>query len=130
MAKFGAVDGGGLRCSFCGKPAQQVKKLIAGPSVYICDECVEICNDILLEEGHVAIHHTSGDALAVPRHELTSVVRTLDQAVGAIGLTNAAVADDAARLAGRLHRRLQTRPPEDEDEPPDPSAAGDEPAEN
>lgn len=38
-----------LRCSFCGKPEGQVKKLIAGPSVYICDECVELCNDILAD---------------------------------------------------------------------------------
>ena len=39
-----------LRCSFCGKPQEQVKKLIAGPNVYICDECVEICADIVEEE--------------------------------------------------------------------------------
>jgi len=39
-----------LRCSFCGKGQDEVKKLIAGPDVYICDECVEICNSILLEE--------------------------------------------------------------------------------
>jgi ATP-dependent Clp protease ATP-binding subunit ClpX len=40
-----------LRCSFCGKSQDEVKKLIAGPTVYICDECIELCNDILLEEG-------------------------------------------------------------------------------
>ena len=39
-----------LHCSFCGKEKEEVKKLIAGPSVYICDECVELCNDILQEE--------------------------------------------------------------------------------
>ena len=39
-----------LYCSFCGKSQQEVKKLIAGPSVYVCDECVELCNDIILEE--------------------------------------------------------------------------------
>lgn len=39
-----------LHCSFCGKEQEEVKKLIAGPSVYICDECVELCNDILQEE--------------------------------------------------------------------------------
>jgi len=39
-----------LRCSFCGKSSEQVRKLIAGPGVYICDECVELCNDILDEE--------------------------------------------------------------------------------
>ena len=39
-----------LYCSFCGKSQQDVKKLIAGPSVFICDECVELCNDIIREE--------------------------------------------------------------------------------
>jgi ATP-dependent Clp protease ATP-binding subunit ClpX len=43
-------DDSRLRCSFCGKSQDQVKKLIAGPEVYICDECVELCNDILDEE--------------------------------------------------------------------------------
>ncbi|MCB1283037.1 MAG: ATP-dependent Clp protease ATP-binding subunit ClpX [Microthrixaceae bacterium] len=49
MAKFG--DGGELlKCSFCGKSQKQVKKLIAGPGVYICDECIELCNEIIEEE--------------------------------------------------------------------------------
>ncbi len=39
-----------LKCSFCGKTQKQVKKLIAGPGVYICDECIELCNDIIIEE--------------------------------------------------------------------------------
>ncbi|HEY5432340.1 MAG TPA: ClpX C4-type zinc finger protein, partial [Coriobacteriia bacterium] len=39
-----------LNCSFCGKPQRQVRKLIAGPGVYICDECVELCNEIVDEE--------------------------------------------------------------------------------
>ena len=41
---------GNLFCSFCGKNQDEVKKLIAGPSVYICDECIELCNDIIAEE--------------------------------------------------------------------------------
>jgi ATP-dependent Clp protease ATP-binding subunit ClpX len=49
VAKFG--EGGDLvKCSFCGKTQKQVKKLIAGPGVYICDECIELCNDIIAEE--------------------------------------------------------------------------------
>ena len=40
-----------LRCSFCGKSQDEVKKLIAGPTAYICDECIDLCNDIILEEG-------------------------------------------------------------------------------
>jgi ATP-dependent Clp protease ATP-binding subunit ClpX len=49
MAKFGdGVDL--LKCSFCGKSQKQVKKLIAGPGVYICDECIDLCNEIIEEE--------------------------------------------------------------------------------
>jgi len=40
-----------LQCSFCGKPQDQVQKLIAGPGIYICDECIHLCNEILLDEG-------------------------------------------------------------------------------
>ena len=39
-----------LYCSFCGKSQHEVRKLIAGPSVYVCDECVELCNDIIKDE--------------------------------------------------------------------------------
>ncbi|MBU6153660.1 MAG: ATP-dependent Clp protease ATP-binding subunit ClpX [Bdellovibrionales bacterium] len=42
---------GNLTCSFCGKSQREVKKLIAGPTVYICDECIDLCNDIIREEG-------------------------------------------------------------------------------
>ncbi len=49
MAKF--TEGGDLlKCSFCGKSQKQVKKLIAGPGVYICDECIDLCNEIIEEE--------------------------------------------------------------------------------
>src|SRR3954447_16861962 len=41
---------GNLVCSFCGKGQKEVKKLIAGPTVYICDECIGLCNDIIAEE--------------------------------------------------------------------------------
>src|SRR5699024_4179402 len=43
-------DKGQLKCSFCGKSQDQVRKLVAGPGVYICDECIELCNDIVEEE--------------------------------------------------------------------------------
>ena len=49
MAKFGEGDAL-LKCSFCGKSQKQVKKLIAGPGVYICDECIDLCNEIIEEE--------------------------------------------------------------------------------
>ena len=50
MAKDSGKHGGNLICSFCGKTQDEVRKLVAGPSVYICDECVDLCNDILTEE--------------------------------------------------------------------------------
>ena len=49
MAKY-TEDKNQLKCSFCGKTQEQVKKLVAGPGVYICDECIELCNEIIEEE--------------------------------------------------------------------------------
>ncbi len=49
MAKKNSTTGN-YRCSFCGKSQEEVKKLIAGPTVYICDECIELCNEIMVEE--------------------------------------------------------------------------------
>lgn len=57
MFRFGD-DRGALKCSFCGKNQEQVKKLIAGPGVYICDECIELCNEIIEEE----LSHKTEDA--------------------------------------------------------------------
>jgi ATP-dependent Clp protease ATP-binding subunit ClpX len=60
-----------LKCSFCGKPQDQVKRLIAGPSVYICDECVELCQDIIREEFENAYDNRTGrfgtDGIFVPK---------------------------------------------------------------
>lgn len=50
MSMFNTKDGDNFRCSFCGKGQDQVKKLIAGPEVYICDACIELCNEIIVEE--------------------------------------------------------------------------------
>jgi ATP-dependent Clp protease ATP-binding subunit ClpX len=50
MAKRKAASEKLLYCSFCGKSQHEVKKLIAGPSVFICDECIELCNDIVRDE--------------------------------------------------------------------------------
>jgi len=57
VAKFGD-SGDLLKCSFCGKSQKQVKKLIAGPGVYICDECIELCNEIIEEELNGAVEQT------------------------------------------------------------------------
>ena len=48
--KKGSSTEKNLYCSFCGKSQHEVKKLIAGPSVFICDECIELCNDIIRDE--------------------------------------------------------------------------------
>ena len=65
MAKFG--EGGDLlKCSFCGHTQKQVKKLIAGPGVYICDECIDLCNEIIEEEFAESPEVASGD-LPKPR---------------------------------------------------------------
>ncbi len=63
-------DGKLLYCSFCGKSQHEVRKLIAGPSVFVCDECVELCNDIIREEMH---DHTddSSNGLLKPKEIYT-----------------------------------------------------------
>jgi ATP-dependent Clp protease ATP-binding subunit ClpX len=55
-----------LYCSFCGKSQHEVKKLIAGPSVYVCDECVDLCNDIIREEVQESVEETE-TSLPVPK---------------------------------------------------------------
>lgn len=65
-------DGKLLYCSFCGKSQHEVRKLIAGPSVFICDECVELCNDIIREEMQEGESETVGK-LPKP-HELNELL--------------------------------------------------------
>ena len=67
-----------LYCSFCGKSQHEVRKLIAGPSVFICDECIELCNDIIREEG------TGSEAARADRSKLPTpheIRQILDQYV-------------------------------------------------
>jgi ATP-dependent Clp protease ATP-binding subunit ClpX len=71
-------DGGKLLfCSFCGKNQNEVRRLIAGPSVYICDECVDLCNDIISEETQASDDQESPNKLPVP----TEIKDILDQYV-------------------------------------------------
>ena len=57
-----------LKCSFCGKSQKQVKKLIAGGGVYICDECIELCNEIIEEElGQEQAQESSDAEVRLPR---------------------------------------------------------------
>jgi ATP-dependent Clp protease ATP-binding subunit ClpX len=67
-----------LYCSFCGKSQHEVKKLIAGPSVFICDECVDLCNDIIKEEAQATRTGKSRDRSLPTPHEIR---QTLDQYV-------------------------------------------------
>lgn len=66
-----------LYCSFCGKSQHEVRKLIAGPSVFICDECVDLCNDIIREEIQESTTESSGDKLPTPQE----ISETLDEYV-------------------------------------------------
>jgi len=64
--KGGEDSGKLLYCSFCGKSQHEVRKLIAGPSVFICDECVDLCNDIIREEIQESSSDSGGDQLPTP----------------------------------------------------------------
>ncbi|MDH3948823.1 MAG: ATP-dependent Clp protease ATP-binding subunit ClpX, partial [Gammaproteobacteria bacterium] len=62
-----------LYCSFCGKSQHEVRKLIAGPSVFVCDECVELCNDIIREEVQEQSASVTGSELPTP-HEIKEIL--------------------------------------------------------
>ena len=70
VSRKGSYDHPGkLVCSFCGKSQDEVRKLIAGPTVYICDECIELCNEIIAEECEQEDHRKRGASLSKP-HEI------------------------------------------------------------
>ena len=73
----GEDNGKLLYCSFCGKSQHEVRKLIAGPSVFICDECVDLCNDIIREEVQEAENKSDSDSLPTPK----DIKGTLDEYV-------------------------------------------------
>src|SRR6202007_1258316 len=77
MAKHGDDRTGNLVCSFCGKSQDEVRKLIAGPTVYICDECIDLCNDIIAEECDQ--EETLSATSAVPKP--SEIKKVLDQYV-------------------------------------------------
>ena len=58
-----------LRCSFCGKSKESVKKFISGPSVYICNECISLCNEILAEEEERESQDAAGRPRSAPRRD-------------------------------------------------------------
>src|SRR6266480_3678591 len=77
MAKHGDDRTGNLVCSFCGKSQDEVRKLIAGPTVYICDECIDLCNDIIAEECDHDENISSSSNVPKP----AEIKRVLDQYV-------------------------------------------------
>jgi len=77
MPKHGEHGSGNLVCSFCGKSQDEVRKLIAGPTVYICDECIDLCNDIIAEE----IDHDENLSSSSNVPKPAEIKRVLDQYV-------------------------------------------------
>ncbi len=77
MPKHGDDRSGNLVCSFCGKSQDEVRKLIAGPTVYICDECIDLCNDIIAEE----VDHEEALASSSGVPKPVEIKRVLDQYV-------------------------------------------------
>ena len=73
MSRNYVDDPGNLSCSFCGKSQKEVRKLIAGPTVYICDECIDLCNDIIAEENARIDQGPQKTGIPKP-HEIRSVL--------------------------------------------------------
>src|SRR5262245_45598953 len=66
MTRGFVEDPANLSCSFCGKSQKEVRKLIAGPTVYICDECIDLCNDIIAEENARSTQMVSRSSVPKP----------------------------------------------------------------
>ena len=97
MARLG--DGGELlKCSFCGKSQKQVKKLIAGPGVYICDECIDLCNEII-EEEFSATEEITFTELPVKGEELKETQRKLRAIPGLVAQAKTNLTEVAADYA-------------------------------
>ena len=110
-----------LYCSFCGKSQHEVRKLIAGPSVFICDECVELCNDIIREELEEKAQ-SARSSLPKPREILTLRQRLNEILARHTGQALETIARDterdnfksaeAAREYGLVDQVLERRPEE------------------
>jgi ATP-dependent Clp protease ATP-binding subunit ClpX len=93
-----------LYCSFCGKSQHEVRKLIAGPTVFICDECVELCADIIREENRRQFDPRVGADIAALEHSLREEFQWNARAVSSMGLLVAHIRNLAAGVGGQEAR--------------------------
>jgi ATP-dependent Clp protease ATP-binding subunit ClpX len=103
MAKRRGVNGDGLRCSFCGKSQEEVKKLIAGPAVYICDECIELCNEIIEEEYEKEVETQKKGGFATPAEIKSSLDQYVIKQENAKKILSVAVYNHYKRLETSLN---------------------------
>jgi ATP-dependent Clp protease ATP-binding subunit ClpX len=103
MAKRRGVNGDGLRCSFCGKSQEEVKKLIAGPAVYICDECIELCNEIIEEEYEKEVETQKKGGFPTPAEIKTSLDQYVIKQENAKKILSVAVYNHYKRLETSLN---------------------------
>ena len=92
-----------LRCSFCNKDQNDVRKLIAGPTVFICDECVEVCNDIIADDKKTPTPKAKGKRFSLPNSRIL-IHQPLMQGLGG----QATDIDIAAREILRMRERLNS----------------------
>ncbi len=101
MPRRGSENSSNLCCSFCGKSQKEVRKLIAGPTVYICDECIELCNDIIAEEYDREDYYSSKGSIPTPKE----IKKHLDEYVigqeGAKRVLSVAVYNHYKRIEAR-----------------------------
>jgi ATP-dependent Clp protease ATP-binding subunit ClpX len=93
-----------LYCSFCGKSQHEVRKLIAGPSVFVCDECVELCNDIIREEVEEKGANIEGSKLPTPREINQSLDEYVIGQAGAKKILSVAVYNHYKRLEAGIKK--------------------------
>lgn len=104
MLKFGDEREGHLRCSFCGKGQKEVKRLVAGPGVYICDECIDLCNEIIDEEWKERVEAEIG-ALPKPAEIKAFLDRYVIGQVRAKKVLSVAVYNHYKRITTRVDTR-------------------------
>src|SRR3989442_9107161 len=105
MAKHGDARTGSLVCYFCGKSQDEVRKLIGGPTVYICDECIDLCNDIIAEECDQEESLSSTSAVPKP----PEIKKVLDQYVIGQERAKKILADAGHNHYKRIDSQLGTR---------------------